>query len=91
MFLDVQSPSVTCPDNITTGLTNVTFTPNIMDNGDPMPTVTYDPLGPGDEFPYGETLVVVTAMDASGNQANCSFIVNVQGIIGSHANVCKTH
>ena len=84
VFLDVQPPNIICPDNITSETTYVTFQPNVTDNADPMPIVTYDPLGPGNDFPYGKTSIVVTVTDESGNQANCSFIVCVQGMIWDH-------
>ncbi|XP_041484921.1 hyalin-like [Lytechinus variegatus] len=76
--LDNQEPAVTCPANFTSTTATVTFTATVTDNVDPLPTLTYDPLGPGDTFPPGQTTVTVTATDSSSNQDTCSFTVTVE-------------
>ena len=78
---DDQSPTLQCPVSVTSLTPTVTFEVTVTDNADPSPVVTYSPLGPGDEFPVGETTeVLVTATDASGNIATCSISVTVEGI-----------
>lgn len=78
---DVQPPSITCPANITTGNTPgqcgavVNFTPAATDNC-PGVTVSSVPAS-GSVFPIGTTTVNVTATDAAGNTATCSFTVTV--------------
>jgi hypothetical protein len=54
--------------------------PAVYDTLDPSPVISYSiPLG--SQLPLGETRVNVTAVDVSGNQARCSFTINVQGLI----------
>ncbi len=71
-----------CPDAFTVAATStngavVNYTPpGAVDNVDPAPTVLCSPA-PGSTFPPGNTLVVCTARDASGNSSACSFAVNV--------------
>lgn len=76
---DTQNPAAICPANIseTTMGTSavVNFTATVMDNC-PSATVSCDPAS-GSSFPLGITTVTCTAMDASGNQASCSFTVTV--------------
>ena len=52
--------------------------PVANDNSELIPTVTCNAEN-GSKFEIGETEVVCYAIDQVGNQANCSFIVNVVG------------
>ncbi len=76
---DTQNPAVTCPENIseTTMGTSavVNFTATVMDNC-PGAMVSCDPAS-GSSFPLGITTVTCAAVDASGNQAICSFTVTI--------------
>jgi len=78
---DTQNPTVTCPANITapatTGLCGavVSFNLKAYDNC-PGVSVVSSPTS-GSFFPKGTTTVMVTATDASGNTATCSFTVTV--------------
>lgn len=91
---DTQPPEVTCPADITvsndSGLCGavVNFTPTATDNCS-IDTITSVPAS-GSFFPVGTTSVTVTATDASGNTATCSFNVTVNDteppvITGLHA------
>ncbi|MCI5083582.1 MAG: HYR domain-containing protein, partial [Saprospiraceae bacterium] len=82
---DMEPPVfVFCPSDITVflnagiGEINVDWTePLVEDNcGDPI-TITSD-FNPGDGFALGVTTVTYTAVDAAGNEATCSFNVNVE-------------
>ncbi|XP_072013682.1 uncharacterized protein [Amphiura filiformis] len=50
--------------------------PTAFDNSGEQPTVTRSHL-PGQTFPVGTTSVTYTFTDSSGNQAQCSFSINV--------------
>lgn len=76
---DFEAPVITCPSNpsvTTTGCNSVvTFTPIVTDN---CPGVTYSASpASGSAFNIGTTTVTVTATDAAGNTATCSFNVTV--------------
>jgi len=77
---DTTPPVITCPADISIGssvdlLVPVTFPPAVVsDIADPNPRVTYS-LPSGSGFRVGRTTVIVTATDASGNVATCSFNV----------------
>ncbi|MFP2911941.1 HYR domain-containing protein [Pyxidicoccus sp. 3LFB2] len=72
---------LTCPANMVVEATgpsgaSVTYTPATA-SGVPVPTVTYSPPS-GSTLPLGDTTVDVTAEDADGNRASCSFLVTVR-------------
>ncbi|XP_038075229.1 hyalin-like isoform X3 [Patiria miniata] len=81
---DVQPPVITgCPVNLPRFPTDPTRDtarafwdePQASDNsGSVTRTSNYDV---GDAFPVGDTVVVYTAEDGSGNAVNCSFVVQV--------------
>ena len=79
---DTTPPLITPPDDVTAEATGpsgavVTFTPPpASDLVDPSPTVTTDHAS-GETFPLGDTVVTVTATDASGNKATATFTVHV--------------
>ncbi len=80
-ILDDQSPTITCPTDITVvadtnlcSATNVDLgTPNFNDNCSGS-TITNDAIEP---FALGETIVTWTVTDASGNKATCTQKVTV--------------
>ena len=59
----------------------ITTTATATDAVDPSPSITYSPLGPGDTFPLGTTLVTATATDVSGNSRSSVFTVRVRDTI----------
>ncbi|MCE7926669.1 MAG: HYR domain-containing protein [Haliscomenobacteraceae bacterium CHB4] len=80
---DSIDPVITCPNDtiVSTdpGLCTavVSFTATATDNCDANPAITYNPAS-GSVFPVGPTTVTATATDASGNSAECTFIVTVE-------------
>jgi len=78
---DTEDPVAQCPSDITVDNDAgecgavVTFTSTVTDNC-PGATVTCDPAS-GSTFPVGTTTVTCTAVDASGNDATCTFTVTV--------------
>jgi uncharacterized repeat protein (TIGR01451 family) len=82
---DVQTPSISCPANISavenptgSGVAVVNYPlPTTNDNCQGVTTVCTPPTG--SIFPVGSTSVTCTATDAGGNPASCSFNVMVQG------------
>ncbi|XP_022109740.1 uncharacterized protein LOC110989561 isoform X3 [Acanthaster planci] len=83
-ILDMEAPSIECPDNIVVDTdpgqdyANVTwFPPNVTDNSgeDIMPTLSRDS---GDRFDIGTVMVSVNAQDSSNNPNFCFFSVTVQ-------------
>lgn len=80
---DTTPPVIICPPNITTEAqfadgAVVRWEVLARDNCDPAVTVQCD-LPSGSEFDIGTTRVTCEAVDASGNQARCSFTVTVTG------------
>jgi len=77
--IDTTPPVIQCPADIhapccADALVPVTFSVTATDAVDPAPAVTCNP--PSDSgFPVGETVVICTATDASGNVSSCSFKV----------------
>lgn len=78
---DTTPPAVSCPEDIRVtsepGGTSVTYVLPEPADLVSTPTVTATPAS-GSHFPPGETRVTVTATDAAGNAAQCSFGVTVQ-------------
>jgi HYR domain-containing protein len=81
---DTQPPAITCPANINvvaaaacppTSTQTVNYTVTATDNC-PGVTVVCSPAS-GSIFPVGTTSVTCTAMDTSGNTAQCTFTVTV--------------
>ncbi|MFY1825817.1 kelch repeat-containing protein [Myxococcus fulvus] len=76
-------PTLTCPADVVVDATSasgavVTYPPaTASDNGGPQPTVTYSHPS-GSTLPLGDTTVTVTAVDSSGQQATCTFLVTVR-------------
>ena len=69
-----------CPQDITvTGETStiVTWTPPIATDNSGVIASSYSNYDSGDVFPLGSTEVVYGWVDASGNEATCSFTVTV--------------
>ena len=88
---DNEVPTVICPTNQTTETDLNRFTavvvwttPVAIDNSKLIPEVTCDKEN-GSQFAIGETEVMCQARDRAGNQATCSFIVDVAG---KSKNVC---
>ncbi|HZN93574.1 MAG TPA: HYR domain-containing protein, partial [Myxococcales bacterium] len=79
---DTTAPSVSCPgDQVVeaTGAAGATVSYPAVQASDPVstPTLAYS-QAPGSQFGLGQTAVTVTATDAAGNAASCSFAVTVQ-------------
>jgi len=79
---DTTAPVVSCPADIVLECTNpggevVVYTPTATDACDPAPGVVAVPPS-GSVFALGTTTVTVTATDASGNAAVCTFDVTIQ-------------
>ncbi len=79
--IDNETPVVTCPADITVNNdvgecgAVVNFAPTVVDNC-PGAIVSADFMS-GTLFPIGSTEVTVTASDASGNEASCTFTITV--------------
>ena len=76
---------ITCPPNQTVNTEQskayafVSWTdPQVTDNSGQIPTITCDAVS-GNQFGIGETGVTCQAVDPTGNQATCTFTVNVKG------------
>lgn len=85
---DTTAPSITAPADVVAdqnaggGNTNVNLgTPTVSDVADPNPSVSND--APANGFAVGETTVVWTATDASGNSATDSQLVTINPPAGS--------
>ncbi|MBI4600868.1 MAG: HYR domain-containing protein, partial [Planctomycetes bacterium] len=81
--VDVTPPSLVCPPDVTAecespGGAVVTYPiPTATDACDAKPAVDCVPP-PGSLFPMGQTEVVCTARDMSGNEMTCTFLVTVR-------------
>ncbi len=69
-----QSPSTTIP--VCQGSAQMSFGPPTVTDNCPMVTYTCNHQS-GEFFPCGQTIVICTATDMSGNTAQCNFGVNV--------------
>ncbi|WP_164011454.1 ELWxxDGT repeat protein [Pyxidicoccus trucidator] len=80
---DATRPEVTCPASVTAEATSASGAAvsypaaTASDTASPPVTLGYS-QGSGTVFPLGVTTVTVTATDAAGNVASCSFDVTVQ-------------
>ena len=91
---DTEDPSITCPAddlvavdaNCEAILADYTALATVSDNEDPNPTVTQSPTA-GTTI-TADTIVTLTATDASGNQSSCTFQVNIDDTIAPNA-VCQ--
>lgn len=69
-----------------TAIPNWTAFPTATDNCSSV-TIDSSIYRPGDVFPVGETVVVILATDASGNQDTCAFKVTIIGIPPGFSNI----
>lgn len=86
---DSTPPALTCPADIRTTSddasgTTVTFELPEATDGVSTPAVTSSPAS-GSTFRHGNNTVTVTATDAAGNEARCTFQVTVQATVISIA------
>ncbi len=84
---DTTAPTITAPADVSAdqdaggGDTVVTLgTPTFSDLVDPSPTISND--APAGGFPVGNSTVVWTAVDASGNSASDTQLVTINGPLG---------
>jgi hypothetical protein len=81
---DTLAPTITtCPPNQSVNATSptgavVNYPAAIATDNCATPTLSYSQAA-GTLFPVGDTIVTVTATDAVGNQATCTFNVHVKG------------
>ena len=67
-ILDNQGPSLSCPANVIQQNNRIVNYPpaRATDNSGASPSINYSHLS-GSQFPFGVTMVTVTATDGSGN------------------------
>jgi hypothetical protein len=89
---DTTSPTITAPVDVTAtqgvglGNTSVTLgTPTFNDLADPAPAISHN--APANGFPTGDTTVIWTATDASGNSAIDIQLVSITPFV---AQMCST-
>ncbi len=89
VIVESEDPVVTCPADLTeivnpgdlftipdySGATTAT------DNCNPAPTITQDPVA-GTMVGVGVTVITMTATDAAGNDASCTFNLTVEELLG---------
>jgi len=79
--LDTTPPVIACPADVSVGcglerLASASYpAPTVFDTCDPAPTVTCTPPSGSASFAVGTTTVACTAVDSSGNESSCSFVV----------------
>ncbi len=79
--VDTTAPTLTCPTDVTVITTSASgmvmnYPAATASDNCSTPTITYSKAG-GSMFNLGTTTVTVTATDAKGNSAQCTFKVNV--------------
>jgi gliding motility-associated-like protein/uncharacterized repeat protein (TIGR01451 family) len=81
---DSEAPSLECTENIsqpndadTCGATVTFETPTGFDNSGEVEVVQTGGLPSGSEFPVGISTIELTATDAEGNTATCSFTIEI--------------
>ncbi|XP_071965967.1 uncharacterized protein [Antedon mediterranea] len=81
-YKDTENPVVTCPSDIITNSTDDTTTAGLTYNATSTDNVGIASesfnIPSGSIFESGETTVIFTALDSSGNQGTCSFTVTVE-------------
>ena len=87
--LDTENPLITCPDNVFVNGCDTVFyeLPTGEDNCGVVELNLVAGLENGTVFPPGSTTVTWAALDGSGNEAVCSFEVNVNYDLGLMATV----
>ncbi|XP_072025140.1 hyalin-like [Amphiura filiformis] len=87
--VDQEAPSITCPLDITTSMTTVTWdNPTVSDNRDTDVQFTCTHTS-GASYPVEQTTVSCTATDDAGNTNTCSFFILVDQSIPVLS--CPTH
>ena len=86
-FSDIEAPNISCPDNQTNSTKFGQSTaaviwsePGASDNSLQRPNISCSRQS-GSQFEIGQTQVICKANDAFGNWANCTFTVEVRGIV----------
>ena len=86
-FTDYEAPVIICPVNQSINAdpsqsfaTVFWIGPEATDNSKERPTVTCS-VEPGNKFKMDQTDVLCEARDSSGNVAECTFTVDVKGVI----------
>jgi uncharacterized repeat protein (TIGR01451 family) len=82
---DTTPPMIACPESITRQAVSlagapVNFTVTATDDTDSLPIIVCTPPS-GSTFPAGTTTVNCVAMDDSGNNSSCTFIVTVVALV----------
>ena len=88
--VDSVLPEVTCPDDLTVvvnegelyTLPDYTLDATVTDNCTATPTLTQDPAI-GTEVAPGTYTITITGVDEAGNQGTCSFVLTVDGVLGT--------
>ena len=73
---DQAAPTISCPANIVTASTTVSWVVSSTDNFDTSPQVSCNPAS-GSTFNAGTTSVTCTSTDNAGNSASCTFTVTI--------------
>jgi len=80
--IDDQLPTITCPElnavsaDIGASSATVKWSAPVTADNDVVAQVVATPTS-GSDFPLGDTVVTLTAVDASGNNVSCTFVVTV--------------
>lgn len=79
---ETQAPTITCPSNIISCDPVVTYIDPVFNDNCVANLIQTDVTGlsSGDTFPIGTTTLTYTATDVSGNNASCSFQIQVLGL-----------
>jgi hypothetical protein len=80
-IIDVIDPIIICPANIVSNFCDAPLDfplPTFSDACGGVVLTQIQGLPSGATFPIGATMIAFTAIDLSGNQANCSFSITVQ-------------
>jgi hypothetical protein len=75
--VDTTPPALTCPANVASTSATVTYPEATATDAVSTPVLVYSQAS-GTTYATGATTVVVTATDAAGNAATCSFTVDVE-------------
>ena len=78
VVIDNEAPTISCPDDISSCFTAVTFNePEITDNCPDLELTLDAGLASGSDFPVGTTTNTYSVTDAAGNSTSCSFEITV--------------
>ena len=89
VVIEIEDPVITCPADVTEVVSvgdlftipDYSVSTTATDNCNPAPSITQNPTV-GTQVGAGMTVITMTATDAAGNDASCTFNLTVEELLG---------